>query len=242
MIRHYLRMAAVLGATVLVAGIVHIGSRPRLHAPVTVTFQERLFDRHGTLQGQDLLKMAVREDGSVMDERTTNRNGVPCRTRSVHDLSSGTKTVLDEITHSKTSYHRLRLRAFEEAYLSPGGDVSGDAEAILGVPTVRVTQRNSRSTIHRWLAPDFDYFQLRAEFILYENNGAVRARTVREAVQILQGAPDPALFEIPDSYVERSPSEVYSEQERLGLRPCPLCGDKAERDARLDDIYGRWRP
>jgi hypothetical protein len=224
-----------------ILGVAGIGSREQTAIPITVIMHESLLDHEGTLKAKDILIMAVRSDGSVAEERMTDRDGRLFRTRSVHDRTSGTKTALDEATRSKTTYHRLRLRGFEETYLIPESGISDEGELMLGKRVVRVTQKNRTSLVTRWLAPDLDYFQLRAEIALYDGEGAVRARTIRQAVEIIQGAPDPALFAIPESYFERSPSEVYAEMERLGLRPCPGCGDKVSRDASLDRIYLRYR-
>ncbi|MBM3789103.1 MAG: hypothetical protein FJW35_02005 [Acidobacteria bacterium] len=229
---------AVIG---LIAGMVSIASRAQTYEPVTVILHESLFDHAGTLKAKNTYIMAVRSDGSVVDEHIRDRAGVLHRNRTIHDRAAGKKTALDEVTQSKTTYHRLRLKSFEETYLSHGPSVTDEGEMILGERVVRVTQQDKQSLLNMWLAPDLNYCQLGVELVLYGEDGSIRARTVREAVRILRGEPNPLLFEIPEDYVERSPSEVYAEMERIGLQQCPACGDQADRDARLDSIYQRYR-
>jgi hypothetical protein len=237
------RCAFVMGSmtAVFVLGAITTPSRAQSYTPLTVILQECVYDRAGEMRAKQVLILAVRGDGAVIEERISDHNGPLARTRSIHNRESATKTVLDFATQSKTSYYGMRLRDFKERLLSDYSAMADEGELILGERVIKVTHQSRRSRVDTWLAPGLDYVPLRGEFVAFGDDGEIAARTVKEAVEILRGEPDPSLFSIPDNFIERSPSEVYAEIEKLRNGKCPGCGDKALRDALLDGVYRRFR-
>ena len=233
--------ASLTITTVLFLGTAATRPRGQSYVPLTVILQECAFDRAGELRAKQILVVAVRGDGTVLTERAADKEYGLSRTRSIHDRLAAMRTVLNYPTRSKTTYYRLRLRDFRERLLSVYSNLADEGETILGEKVIKVTRENKQTRWDHWLAPGLDYIELRAELVVKDSDGTIAARTVREAVEILRGEPDPSLFEIPDSFVERSPSEVFAEIEKLRGRPDPGCGDKAQRDAHMDRVYEQYK-
>jgi hypothetical protein len=65
----------------------------------------------------------------------------------------------------------------------------------------------------RWLAPALNCLPLRTE-VTTSNESKVKGRLVEMYLTIKEGEPDSHLFEIPQDYVERTPSEAMMEAAR----------------------------
>ena len=62
-----------------------------------------------------------------------------------------------------------------------------------------------------WRAPDLDCVVLRSVEDRRESNGKITGHFEIQATKVTLGTPDPRLFELPDDYLERSPSQMHAE-------------------------------
>lgn len=106
-------------------------------------------------------------------------------------------------------------------------------QLILGYRVVLVhdgrTYGNGASNRHdRWEAPDLNCFPLRSVDFATRQAGVKAPHNEAEVINVTFGEPDPALFSIPEKFVERSPSERHAEFERkFGMRaPTPPQADQ----------------
>ena len=90
--------------------------------------------------------------------------------------------------------------------------------SMLGQDVVKVhgvqgpSERSSEST--EWKAPDLDCFTLSSTHVLSVPSGNPVATTTVETLFVVEGEPQPALFELPAGYKERSPSQLADEYAR----------------------------
>jgi len=71
-----------------------------------------------------------------------------------------------------------------------------------------------------WRAPDLDCVTLKVTEDFLED-GKVTGHFEKETISVKAGAPDPALFNVPASYVERSPVEIHRMLGDVYAKPLP---------------------
>ncbi len=175
---------------------------------------------------------ARRADGSTVESRVvTGPDGKQYTQRTVQDTATSRKVVIDGVTQSVTSYHLSKAAAAELTTPARrcGAEALPTSEPVLGHRVVR-TVLNANGRIETFLAPELGCALLRERFYRADASGKEYVAAAKEAVAVMKGDPDPALFVIPD-WPERSPSEVMSEMsKKFNLQP-PLRPDKAADDA-----------
>jgi hypothetical protein len=175
---------------------------------------------------------ARRADGSTVQSRVvTGPDGKQYTQRTVADAAKGVRVVIDGVTQSITTYHLSKVAVAELRAPARrcGNDASPSGESLMGHAVVR-TVLNANGRIETFLAPDLGCVLLRERVYRPDANGNDRQVASKEAVAVMPGDPDPALFVIPD-WPERSPSEVTSEMsKKFHLQP-PLGPDLAADQA-----------
>jgi hypothetical protein len=153
------------------------------------------------------------------------------------DFSNGKRIAVDVLTESTTTY-RIEPGAAQRAHNPETCSETGGRATILGFETFRVqrdlatTQAGKVFRRESWVAPALGCFALR--WVDTETHGgALVSRTVGEAVSVLTGAPDAALFRAPEGFTERPPSGVFREAARRENKACTVCekGGAAHQDA-----------
>jgi len=196
--------------------------------PATVFFKETL-----TAPGKpELLSTertyAVREDGSVVriDKQYTNA-GFQYLTHWEMELADGTRAEGDEQTKTMTA---LKLAPGSLGSALDRWDPATNCtvqvnqvnrtarptahERIAGIETVRIVSSDSATArITVWRAPGLNCLELRRLAEFKDPDGSVRDASDLVATEIRFGAPDNALFRVPDSYENISYSERFKRLE-----------------------------
>lgn len=213
-------------------------------APVALTVELRrsLLDDAGRIAFVREERIAVRKDGARAEEVVMWEDGPEGNTRSkefesrtVWDVANGRRVSIFPMLGSKTT---ASLPPSPPA--AAGSDCSREGEPfslakpeageILGYPVVELSfareqAEGSVMQVREWRAPALDCFPLRRTGVFKAPDGAVKGRNRREAESVALGSPDLALFEIPEDYVERTPSEIYRmDRRRAGKTVCRECG------------------
>ncbi|MEO7145268.1 MAG: hypothetical protein ABI165_17370 [Bryobacteraceae bacterium] len=138
--------------------------------------------------------------------------------KTVYDVASGTKVVLEGGTSSKTTYHlsKATIANLTKAPTTCSQDPSPETGTILGHTVVRIVSEipsSNRRIFEAWRAPDFGCTVLRQVVSGFDTTGKLIELVRKEAVSIAVGDPDATLFQAPD-WTERSPSEVTAELDK----------------------------
>lgn len=184
---------------------------------------------------------AIRSDGSnVHVARVQMPNQEWVEMKSVLDVVAQKRVSVDPVSESLTTYPLSAGAAaeFGRAKTRCTDESSEAGEKLLGYETVKVRKeiRTGAGLVFRgeeWQAPGLNCFRLRETATLGPLEGAA-SRTTREVLFVIEGEPAASLFEIPSTYAERSPAQVYAEWERRfpGHRPAP-----ADTTNKLDEVY-----
>lgn len=245
------RLLFLVFSTVIIGALAALGAYAYQHyyysvkaeasQPFTAIRLTRYFGQDGVRQARaETSLFATRSDGSTLEHRLTNSDGTS-GLRIIYDPSKGTRISVDPFTESKTTYNGVQIGSY--SHLVHTGLAVGPPEQFLGYEVVKIVQSlpengppQGRHTL--WVAPALNYYALRAIAEKLNPDGSVQATTTEDTVSVLTGEPDANSFQIPISYTERSPSEVYLERERRSGKPCPTCGDSLQK---LDHSYYQRR-
>lgn len=120
----------------------------------------------------------------------------------------------------------------------------GDA-TVLGVAVLKFREDTPRATVEVWRAPSLNCYRLFERFE-WKSQGAVVSTTTNTAISITVGDPDPALFQVPDSFREVKPSEAAARLreffEAAEEQHPAVKADKARKYRSLDEAYERANP
>lgn len=209
--------------------------------PFTVLIKETRYGPDGAAGVEEYSIHARRRDGStVWAVLTAGTDQETVMVRSVTDVRARATVGVDPLTESLI---RSPLSDQQIAHLlAPNHlcteDPNPERRVQHGVAAVRVYREveTAPGRVFRyvaWKAPELGCLELSAEGTLTLPNGPV-FRTKRDVIAILKGDPSEELFQIPQHYAQRLPSEVLSERGRL--RPELGCDSAAclESAAMLD--------
>jgi hypothetical protein len=160
---------------------------------------------------------AFKADGSqvtVKGGRSPDKSGGWKQTRGIVDLTSRRAVTVDEFTESLIGYP---LSDGDTTFYRswPKSECTGHPElersTYLGYEVRKAEKELGEGThLELLMAPALDCFALQESWTLPPADG-VKHRASREAVYIMEGEPAAALFNIPTTYVERTPSQVAAE-------------------------------
>ena len=234
-----------VGAVLVVVVIKALFGQGLQPVPITVHAVQRHYDGSGKQVGSETMTKAVRNDASNVWVRET-MDGRNVGIRAIIEVPKRTRTVVDPITESTTTYHLTPtdVKQTDCAKWYPGlssGSALLGREQILGREVLHVkvdtrTRNNGQDGIYResWIAPALGCIALKEVTSMYDQ-AKVKAYQVTEVESIKEGEPDAKLFNIPGNYTERPPSAVFQENARRTGRVCPSC--ERNTGARLDSIY-----
>lgn len=232
-------------ATALVAAVSFFSALPKAvkseelsQKAFTVAIVENQFDLQGREVYSEYVLGAVRSDGSeVRVSRRKLPDGQWFQPKWVLDLSLRKRVSVEPATGSILTYP-LSDKAVAE-YRAPRascGKISlAEPSQLLGQRVVHMREDAAPdSYVDRWLAPALNCFPLRETFTFTSGPPTATRRIVRQALFLIPGEPARSLFQIPASYVERSPSEMAAEFARRFPGHDAMSTKSAQR---LDDIY-----
>lgn len=180
--------------------------------PYIVSLKTVLANPDGQTRSSMQRWFARRGDGATVEIRASV-NGKVLGDRIILDPGSQTRTGIDELTHSKTTYNLAKSGAEPELMHTPCPG-RGRAELIQGIAAYKTESdwklRPGRS-LHttRWVAPLLGCLVLRERQEVREN-GQVRGTASTDATSVVMGEPPSALFVVP-AYHESAPSDVLRE-------------------------------
>ncbi len=197
----------------------------------------------------EIRTIAVRTDGSnveLLHRRDPSGSGKTVYIRSILDVPGRQRIVVDPISESLITYpladavtSAYRVHPVSKCAGVPAGQILGYdvnvEETSLGPeqagPAVDEMQ------IRAWRAARLNCLPLRREMTIFKG-GQESQRIVESVVTVTEGEPDPSLFEIPQGYVERQPSEAMAESARRYPNDkdwqCPNC---SKSQANKDQAY-----
>lgn len=214
------RQTIVLGGLVLGVSILLLiqlsGASQEGPTPFTALKLITMLNGSGVTTKTMVVLDAVRGDGSRVTAKKLIDNK-PVGTKVIVDTPSLQRVAVDPTTESVTTYPLLEeaVRRFVVKPSSCGEEPSAERSELVGYPAVKTLTGNHVSRDESWVALTLDCYPLYNKSSLLGEDGAILAETITEALVITPGEPDPTLFEVPSHYLERSPSEVFVEAERL---------------------------
>jgi hypothetical protein len=195
------------------------------HKAFTAVQIEKRYDGAGVEQSEETRLYAVRSDGSsVMFNRRPGPDGRFYQIGSVYDVARRTVTTIDGLTESTTTENMgagaLEFRKSIERNCTSGSEHS----KVMGWDAVKMNKMADTpgrlAEWTEWAAPDLDCFVLSSTAVLSIPKGSPVARNTTETQFLMVGEPQASLFVAPQTYKERSPSEVADEYaRRFGERP-----------------------
>jgi hypothetical protein len=168
---------------------------------------------------------AVRSDGStaaLFYRADPAQNGNTVYFKKILDVPGKKKVVLNPFSQSSTTYPLLP-KAVEGKAVKPMVACEGVPDnPILGYAVMRTEEKlgpdqigpgMDEMRIQSWLASSLNCIPIRREFIVFKG-GKELQHTIESYAEVIEGEPDPKLFEVPTGYVERAPSEAMKEASR----------------------------
>jgi hypothetical protein len=161
--------------------------------------------------------VGVRNDGSsVMARKTLHpTTGADVYLRRVTDVSNKKMVVVNPLTESLTTYPLGKT--IERERIKPTTGCPGEpAGEMLGYPVTLERKRTDsdgvQTNLQAWRSPALDCVPMREESRLVKDG--VESVKVSKITGIVQGQPEEWLFDIPSTYAEKTPTEVFVEQAR----------------------------
>lgn len=166
-------------------------------------------------------KLEIRSDGSRVEFKPRfppppNLDLPP--TRVITDLQNRIRTVVDDVTQSKTTY-QIGSSAAGLAQIPTDCGVPAGAPStmFLGYPIVKAGKSIGSAageqprSIESYRAPTLSCVEVRRLVYHQAQGGQSILTRVSEAVSIAVGDPDPQDFAIPSLYMERKPSDYFEQ-------------------------------
>ena len=210
---------AGLGAGFTIAYCLKSQSSTAPARPFVAQGFERSFGTKGD-EGPSIVELttyARKSDGSWVEVRTTKD---PSREigvlRTFWDVASGTEVTLEPATKSAMTLFltRSEMRGEISSFESCPPEVNNPAaehERILGYDAVKVTDegpgpKKGRQLIESWVVPELACFPVRRSEVL-----SAGPHNEFKTTGITEGEPPAWMFEVPQDYVERSPTQLSQE-------------------------------
>lgn len=194
--------------------------------PFTATVHETKFYPNGGAAREETYTVAFRPDGSnVTDYHRRLSTGQTTEVKLIEDVIGGRRVAVDYATESTSTYPLpSNYSAIMAKQATACGNSSSSREpAILGYQVVLIHDghkfgNGARNVRDLWEAPALNCFALRSVAFATKQPGEKAPHNEAEAIEIVLGEPNSALFSIPQNFVERSPSERHAEfEQRFGL-------------------------
>jgi hypothetical protein len=215
-------------------------------AAFTAITRQTSYHRAGDVALTETGLFAIRSDGSFVTVRNVGRpdgRGVGMQ-RLIFDLAHAEEVGIDELTQSTTTIPLLKS-AIELYQGRPmcTDDPSPQHATILGYDVVRhlrlIGKQAARITRkEEWRAPALDCLALRETLVIGRTEADTYTASVKEVLQVATGEPASWLFDRPNGFLERKPSERTKELASLYPQiTVPECVNQSEKQ--LDELYSR---
>ena len=192
---------------------------------------EKVYDNNGKLWNLNYYVTALRSDGSWMKRATVN----DVQDREVF-FANGQSVRLNELASRMSTYPHAPAGTMivrdpgngcVTAQEKNSGWRSSGQEDINGHPTIRVVKLLGRRTLTLWYSLEFGCAILKQRL---EHETGV---SEQDLTAVIQGEPDAALFQVPNSFQEVPPSQLFDCS--LFKGPCEPLPDSVVQ--RMDRIY-----
>ncbi|HYM13825.1 MAG TPA: hypothetical protein VEU62_24005 [Bryobacterales bacterium] len=241
-------MGLALSAAIVTVAVVRLGRGQQVSQPWK-EFSVRRVERSTTLinglSHERTVLEAQRADGSrVLADVADGGRATAFSTRVITLVPSRRTIFVDDRLAATTTHFDLSQRAYRPTTDPQCGftrltqkakpRVKGE-EDVLGFRTVVIQTESGPFLTTDWKAPDLGCATLRMTEERRDGpRGDATARFELSAVSVTVGSPDPALFEVPASYTEGSPSQLANASAARMGRAVPERALKrlAERDQR----------
>ena len=187
---------------------------------------------------------AIRSDGTQVVWMTKiDPLGQPKISKTVYDVPLERKRSADELTES---YVTTPMSGIAHSLQHRAGVCAGQplaSERVFGYEVVRTedefaipTPAGGRFRHVRYQAPSLNCYTMREEAYKSKGDGPLVRFEVKEVVSLLEGEPDPSLFELPEGYTERTPTEMLREFGRRHSSQA-MSEEKLQKLHKLDEAY-----
>ena len=187
---------------------------------------------------------AIRSDGTQVVWMTKiDPLGQRKVSKTVFDVPLERKRSADELTES---YVTTPMSGIAHSLQHRAGVCAGQplaSERIFGYEVVRTedefaipTPAGGRFRHVRYQAPSLNCYTMREEAYKSKGDGPLVRFEVKEVVSLLEGEPDPSLFELPEGYTERTPTEMLREFGRRHSSQA-MSEEKLQKLHKLDEAY-----
>lgn len=242
-----LSVAAGYGVRILAGKVVGVQAQGE-NAAFTATVVTKQYDSLGNETVSQSTIFARKASGSTVTIRDSFRNAQSSKSTTIQSIEE--MTAISALNDSKvkmttrlSTEHLDRLRANQGRACAT--DSASAAQAVLGIPVVTKSSMQDgsdgkKAVIELMLAPSLGCYPMKKDRRVVDANGKLVVREMQEVVNVTLGEPNPALFTIPDDFLEKKPSEAYAtEAARLGDPECKTCSSRNLGIA--DDRYVRNR-
>lgn len=220
----------LITACLAVAGVTHVIRGQLLHA-VSADFKEFTITKTETSGGpnsattQRVVFAAHRLDGSTASgEVAPDEGSVPARQRFVWLVPERVRVTVNDSLRARTTLYFKDVPAphppapdphcgFSQLAAAARPSLKGEAD-VLGFRTVVIQTEeqtdSGESFLHTdWRAPDLDCTVLRTTEDRRDKTGNITGHFEMQTMKVAMGPPAPKLFQVPQDYVENSPSQMY---------------------------------
>jgi hypothetical protein len=196
----------------------------------------------------EMRSLAVRSDGSsaeLFHRKDPSGSGNVIFIRGIVDVPNKQRVLVDPISESLITYP-LADEAVSTFAIRGATQCAGTSSSpILGydvaVEEVRDSSSPEELRITSWRAASLNCIPLRREIMVLKSGTEVQ-RITETVLRITEGEPDKSLFDIPQGYVERQPSDAMAEAaKRYPNDPDWRCPNCAQSQARKDEAYWKHR-
>lgn len=230
-------VASIAAALTISAAITVAQLLSNTAKPVTATRTVEFYDGGASapwLQMTEIL--AVRDDGSNVKARriTHPDTGGALYIRKLYDMSRKTLMVINPLAESITTYplgdtlETNRIKPASACVGSPAGEMLGYPVTL---ESKDIDAQGALTRLRTWRSPVLDCLPMKEENRLIKHG--VETLTVTTVTNVRQGQPEAWLFEIPSTYAEKKPTEMFAEQ----ARRYPQRYKGAPNASTLDAVY-----
>lgn len=203
--------------------------------PFTASYSEMIFKSGDPVPSLISFKtVAVRQDGSYAVLWHLEDPSDKARTvyrKKIVDVTAKKRVVVEPFGESVTTYP-LSPKAADSLAIKPSlqcGANTSPAGKLLGFEVVLTEETEAlpgigEMKIKSWMAPGLGCFPMRQEVCVY-SQGSETQKTVKSVTNLVLAEPEAWVFDVPSTYVERTPSQAMAEAARRypNLASCRSC-------------------
>ena len=167
--------------------------------------------------------------------------------RHISDESTGKEiTIIDPmrtretLQKDKPAVRGQELSKVAQMHCQMGGLKFLDYETLFGVRLAHLIVENRNEIHEAWAWEEADCYMPQEIHRWKNEDGAIRTTTFHRLDALIIGEPDPKLFEVPDSYIEKSMQRVeldYDVQKWGSLKNAPACIQARFAKPDWDGVY-----